>query len=247
MVNNPQSLPMKTNLLSRFIIVAGISITFLSSCDSDCVTGSGNIKQETRKVKDFTKIDVSGNYKIILVQDSSLSLNISADDNLLEYIKTSVDGNTLHIKNKNICSDDITVTIGVRNLEEVKASGAVELSSNGKINTGDINLQFSGSTKTVLDLNAARVSTKGSGSTEINLKGQASAHDLDLSGSGNVNAFDFIVGDYNIATSGSTDCQINVLRALNVQSSGSSSIQYRGNPTEVNNHKSGSSSIEKVN
>ncbi len=238
---------MKLNLLRRFIIIAGISVAFLSSCDSDCVTGSGNIKQETRKVEDFTKIEVSGSYKIILVQDSSLSLNISADDNLLEYIKTSVDGNTLSIKNKNICSDDITVTIGVRNLEEIHTSGAVELSSNGKIKTGDINLHFSGSTKTTLDLNAARVSTQGSGSTEINLTGQASTHDIELSGSGNVNAFDFIVGDYNIHTSGSTDCQINVLRALNVHSSGSSSIQYRGNPTEVNNDKSGSSSLEKVN
>ncbi len=238
---------MKINLLNRFVIIAGIAVAFLSSCDSDCVTGSGNITQETRKVEDFTKIEISGNYKIILVQDSSLSLNINADDNLLEYIKTSVDGNTLRIKNKNICSDDITVTIGVRNLEEIHASGAVEISSTGKIKTGDIDLQLSGSTKTTLDLNAARINTQGSGSTEINLKGQASAHDLDLSGNGNVNAFDFIVGDYNIATSGSSDCKINVLRALNVQSSGSSSIQYRGNPTQVNNHKSGSSSIEKVN
>ncbi len=238
---------MKLNLLSRFIIIAGISVAFLSSCNSDCVTGSGNIKQETRKVDDFTKIEISGNYKIVLAQDSSLSLNISADDNLLEYIKTSVDGNTLHIKNKDICNGDVRIIIGVRNLEGVRVSGAVELSSAGKIKTGDIDLQFSGSTKTVLDLNAARVNTKGSGSTEINLSGQASAHDLDISGSGEVNAFDFIVGDYNIATSGSSDCKINVLRALNVQSSGSSSIQYRGNPTEVNNHKSGSSSLEKVN
>jgi hypothetical protein len=237
---------MKKHLLKAFIGIIGVCM-LLSSCDADCELGSGNIKQENRKVSDFTKIDVSGKYRIVLVQDSSLSLNISADDNLLEHIKTSVTGDVLHITSKNICSDDIAITIGVRNLEEVHASGSVDISSTGNIHTSDLNLKFSGSTKITLDLNAARVSTKGSGSTEINLKGQATTHDIDLSGSGNVNALDFVVGDYNISTSGSSDCQINVLRELNVHSSGSSSIQYRGNPTQVSNHKSGSSSIEKIN
>ena len=230
------------------LLAAGIVLT-LSSCDQSCIVGSGNQVTETRKVSDFTKIEVSGGYIIKLVQDSSLSLTVTADDNIQKYIKTDVSGDKLRISNENICtsSGEVIVIVGVRNLEEIKASGAVEVSSNGKINASDLNISLSGSTKITLAINAARITTHASGSSEINLTGQATEHDLDLSGSSNVNAFDLVTGVYNIKTSGSSDCDINVLQELNVHSSGSSAIKYRGNPTSVNNDKSGSSSIEKVN
>lgn len=235
-------------ILAITTLIAGIAI-MLSSCDSRCINGSGEQVTETRKVNDFSKIEISGGYIIKLVQDSSMSLTVTADDNIQQYVKTEVNGDKLHISNKNICtnSGEVIVIVGVRNLEELKASGAVDVSSNGKITTGDLSISLSGSTKVALDINAARLSTHASGSSEINLKGQASEHDLELSGSSNVNAFDLVTGVYNISTSGSSDCSINVLQELNVHSSGSSSIKYRGNPSSVNNDKSGSSSVEKVN
>jgi len=235
-------------ILNIGILAAGIALT-LSSCDNNCIIGSGNQVTETRKVNDFTKIEISGGYIIKLVQDSSLTLTVTADDNIQGDIKTDVSGDKLRITNKNICtnSGEVIVIVGVRNLEEIKASGAVEVSSDGKINARDMNISLSGSTKVTLAINAARLTTHASGSSEINLTGQATEHDLELSGSSNVNAFDLVTGVYNISTSGSSDCDINVLQELNVHSSGSSSIKYRGNPTSVNNDKSGSSSIEKVN
>jgi len=239
---------MKKHLVSIYILAASALLLLLPACTLTCVTGSGTKVSEDRKVDDFTSLKVSGNFKVVLVQDSSLNLHITTDDNLMKYIKTSVEGGKLIVSNENVCpTGDQQLTIGVRNLNGIRISGAVEMASQGKINTGDMEMQLSGATKVTLDINAARLTTKGSGSTEINLKGQASTHDVDLSGSGNVNALDFIVGDYNISTSGSSDCSINVLRELNVHSSGSSSIKYRGTPTQINNSKSGSSSIEKVN
>lgn len=237
---------MKTlNIITLFAVIAIIA----PSCNNSCVDGSGEQITETRKVNDFSKIEISGGYIIKLVQDSSLSLTVTADDNIQKYIKTDVSGGKLRISNNNICtsSGDVIVVVGLRNLEELKASGAVEISSDGNINTRDMNISLSGSTKVTLTINAARLSTHASGSSEINLKGRASEHDLELSGSSNVNAFDLVTGVYNISTSGSSDCSINVLQELNVHSSGSSAIKYRGNPSSVNNDKSGSSSIEKVN
>ena len=235
-------------ILNIVLLAAGIALT-LSSCDKRCMNGSGNKVTETRKVTDFSKINVSGGYTIKLVQDSSLSLAIMADDNLQKDIITDIDGDMLKISNKNLCngSEDIVITIGVRSLKEIKASGAVDILSNGKINTGDMDIRLSGSTKLTLDINAARLTTQATGSSEINLKGQASEHNLKLSGSSNVNALDLVTGVYNISSSGSSDSNINVLQELNVHSSGSSSIKYRGNPASINNDKSGSSSIEKVN
>jgi hypothetical protein len=231
-----------------FVLLAGITFFSLSSCMFNCVHGSGNQKSEDRKVGNFSRINISGGFKVILKQDSSMSLKITADDNLLKYIKADVSGDRLRIySRRSFCNTgEITVNIGVRNLEEIRASGAVDIQSDGKITTQDMNFKLSGATKVTMDLNAAKVTTEGSGATELNLKGQATSHDIDLSGSGKVYALDFVVSNCNISTSGVGHSEVNVLKSLNVHSNGASEVKYRGNPN-VTNDKSGASSIEKVN
>jgi hypothetical protein len=232
------------------IVIAAISTALLSSCRFECKRGSGNPATENRKVTDFKKIKIDGGYKLNLKQDSSLTVTVTADDNLLKYIKTEVSGNELHINtgHKNLCPNgDIVINVGVHNLEAIETSGAVEINGIGKLVTHDIDLKFSGSTKINLELDAANIHTEGSGASEINLKGQASSHTVNFSGDGSLHAFDLVTGNYTISTSGSSDCEINVLHDLNVQSSGASSIKYKGNPAHVNNDKSGSSTITKIN
>lgn len=239
---------MKKYLSTLTIAGALITTGILSSCNYRCVHGSGNQTTEKRKAEDFKKVDISGAFKVHLKQDSSLTIDIKADDNLIKYISTSVEGGVLHIKSrKNFCDPgDMVINIGVKNLDEIKASGAVEVNSDGKLNAKDFKLDLSGATKITLDLNAANVSTDGSGATEVHLTGQAASHKIDLSGAGKIEAFDFVVGDYDIETSGIGHCKINVLKTLNVHTSGASEIQYKGSPSTVNNDKSGASSIKKV-
>ncbi len=228
-------------------ILAGLTLAGLSSCMLHCVHGSGHQVSEDRKVEDFKKIDISGGYKVTLKQDSSMAISITADDNLLKYIKTEVSGSRLRIySKKNLCmSGNVIVTVGVRNLEEIKASGAVEVASDGKLKTGDLRIKLSGATKIDMDLNADHVTTSASGATEVRLKGQATSHDIDMSGVGHVYAFDFVVSKCDIETSGAGHSEVNVLNSLSVHSSGASEVRYKGNPS-VSNSKSGASSLEKV-
>ncbi|MBB3970587.1 head GIN domain-containing protein [Mucilaginibacter phyllosphaerae] len=232
------------------ILIAAVSVTLFSSCRRfRCIKGKGEIRTESRKMKSFTKIDVSGGYRVVLKQDSSEAISISIDDNLMKYVETTIEGNTLTVHSrKNICpSGEATLTIGVKNLDGIAAAGAVDFKSDGRLNTKDLDIDLSGSTKIDIELNAAKVHTSASGSSEIYLKGQAASHDIDMSGSGKVEALDFVVGKYKISTSGASECKINVLNELDVHTSGSSDIQYRGNPGKVNNDQSGASSVKKIN
>jgi hypothetical protein len=240
---------MKKIYLAIVLLTACLTLGGLSSCVFHCVHGSGHMVSEDRKVSDFNKISISGGFKVVLKQDSSMAVKVTADDNLLKYIKTEVEGDRLRIySKKNLCNNgQLTINIGVRNLEEVKASGAVEVESDGKIHTGDLHFKLSGATKITMDLNAGNVTTSGSGATELNLKGQATSHNIDLSGVGHVYAFDFVVGSCDIQTSGAGHSEVNVLNSLSVHSSGASEVRYRGNPSNVTNDKSGASSVEKVN
>ncbi|HEY5327603.1 MAG TPA: head GIN domain-containing protein [Mucilaginibacter sp.] len=240
---------MKKIYLATLVLLGCITLGGLSSCMFNCVHGSGHVVSEDRKVGDFSRISISGAYKVTLKQDSSLSLKITADDNLLKYIKTVVSDGRLRIyTRRNLCNNgQMTITIGIRKLEELKASGAVEVVSDGAIHTQDLHFKLSGATKITMGLNAANVTTTGSGATELNLKGQATAHNIDLSGVGHVYAFDFVVGSCDIQTSGMGHSEVNVLNSLSVHSSGASEVRYRGNPSSVTNDKSGASSVEKVN
>jgi hypothetical protein len=67
------------------VLFAGITLSGLSSCMLNCVHGSGKQASEDRKVGDFSKISISGGYRVILKQDSSMAIRITADDNLLKY------------------------------------------------------------------------------------------------------------------------------------------------------------------
>jgi len=239
---------MKT--LNLKIILSGlVALSALSSCMlGNCIKGSGTEAKEDRKVATFTKIDVSGGYNIMLKQDSSLTLHITADDNLLKLIETDIEGDKLVIHSqKNICAHHpVTIVIGVKNLEEVKGSGGIEVTSDGKLNVKDLDLNFSGAGKVNLDLNADHLNTKGSGATELNLKGQATSHTVSLTGSGKISALDFVVGTYDIETTGASDSKINVLNELDVHTTGASELEYKGNPAHVNTSKTGAASIKKI-
>lgn len=220
----------------------------LSACRNNCIKGSGNENTETRKFGDFKSIEIQGAFNVVLKQDSSMGVKITADDNLLKYIRTGVSGGKLHIySKKNFCSKGpITINIGVGRLESLSADGAIELNSDGKINTDNLRLSLSGGNKITLNLNAADFSVDGSGANELFLTGQAAAAKSSFTGSGKLHAFDFVVGDYDLSTTGASNCEINVLKSLKVSTMGASDIKYKGNPANIQNEKSGASKLTKV-
>ena len=235
--------------ITIIITIAAFGIlTFFSACKIGCIKGSGTTATETRKPGDFSKIGIEGSYKVVLKQDSSESVTITADDNLMKYIHTSINGGRLKIySRKNFCAKGpMSITIGVKHLEQLSAEGGIEITGEGKLNVQDLKMSFSGATKTTLDLNAANVSTEGSGSTALYLTGQATSSKINLTGSGNLKAYDFVVGDYNVESTGAGDFQINVLKSLKVNTTGAATVKYKGNPSTIQNDKAGASSVTKV-
>ena len=141
-------------------------------------------------------------------------------------------------------SGETLLNITVKDLSYLGTSGMVDISSDGKIITKDIEFDFSGTTKLTLNLEAANVTTTGSGMIDLTLTGQATTHKVAVSGSAQIDALDFVVGKYDIESSGAGSYKINVLTNLKVNTSGTSDIQYRGNP--ANNNQSGAGSIKKI-
>jgi Putative auto-transporter adhesin, head GIN domain len=237
----------KLIVIPSFIMAFALLCTF-SACRNNCIKGSGNENTENRKFGDFSRIEIQGAYTVNLKQDSSMGVSITGDDNLLKYIKTGVSDGKLHIySKKNFCSKGaIVINIGIGKLESLSADGAVELKTGGKLNADNLKLSLSGANRITLDLNATNFSAEGSGANELFLSGQSAASKIKFTGSGKLHAFDFVVGDYDLGTTGASNCEINVLKTLKVSTMGASDIKYKGNPENIQNEKSGASKLTKV-
>jgi len=86
------------------MIISMVSMVFLSSCENswlNCVRGNDRIAREPRLIGDFTKVSSYGEFVVIVYKSPSPSLRIDADENLLRYIETFIQGSTLIIETQN--------------------------------------------------------------------------------------------------------------------------------------------------
>ena len=88
----------KAIIIAAIVVAVSVTCTLLvlRGCPGGLV-GSGNLETETYAFADFTEIEISSAFKFEIEQSSSYSINITADDNIMEYVQVSQDGQTLKI------------------------------------------------------------------------------------------------------------------------------------------------------
>lgn len=214
----------------------------------DCIKGSGNVITETRQIGEFERLKLSGGYDLILTQGTSPELRIEAEDNIQKHIEATAEGGELRISMKDkICrSKQIKVYLTAVNLKSIDCSGAVDITSTNKITSDVLKIDISGAGEVEMDIEADELISSISGAGEMDLDGTAKSHKIKISGAGDVDAVDLVVNKYDIHLSGASDCRINVLDELYVETSGASSIAYKGNPAKVEKKTSGASSIRQM-
>jgi len=226
-----------------------ILITFiiLTSC-FNTIDGNGTIVTETRDIDNFNEIDVAGAYELILVQGNKVALEVVADENLLEHIRTEVKNNTLFISNKESIrkSKSLKLFITVVDLKKIDASGAVNIHNKNILQAEYLDIDVSGAAELnlIVDLNDFELDL--SGASETTLKGKTKNFDIDISGAGELNAKDFEVENAKIDLSGAASANVFVTKNLDVDIAGAGSVKYKGNPT-IKKEVSGAGSIKQIN
>lgn len=142
-------------------------------------------------------------------------------------------------------SGSLTIELELTGNLEADVSGSGNIDVKGKCRTFESDVSGSGRVQL-----AALVREKAdfgvSGSGRIQARGSASEVLATISGSGKVLAADLLAKSCEIRISGSGDVEINVKEELTANISGSGTVSYRGNPSKVNSHASGSGSVRKL-
>ncbi len=196
-----------------------LSLLFVvSSCSEDDgdrpqITGSGNIITESREFGPFSSVQISSAINADITFGSEQSVSVSADDNVMELVITTVEDNTLFIDLEDGEYNQVTVEFEITNpeLEELTMIGANDVEVNGFEN-----------------LERLDVTITGVG----NLDMTGSAEDLIIISSGSIilKAFGFIATNCDIRLSGVGDAEINVTDVLSGFLNGAGDIFYKGNP-----------------
>ena len=194
----------------------------ISGCGFQMVSGSGRIAAETRNLSGFTSVSLAGIGNVYLTQGAAESVRIEAEDNLIPYFDTSVQGSTLKIGIKDQCMGiSLQPTKPVKFYVTLPRVEAVTLAGSGNIVAGQI------------QAGAFRISLLGSGNISTDAL-TATNLDILLSGSGNVRLGTVSASQVNANIAGSGDIQVDTLTADKVSSktAGSGNISLGGTVTE---------------
>jgi Putative auto-transporter adhesin, head GIN domain len=151
-------------------------------------------------------------------------------------------------------SFDISVT-GSGSMEaEIEATGKMDanlsgsgnLELKGKFGSFESDLTGSGDISVSATI-AEDADFEISGSGKAKVSGTAKTVKASITGSGRILAANLETDKCDVRISGSGDVEINVKSELDANISGSGSVSYRGNPSHVNGHSSGSGHVGKMN
>jgi len=145
------------------------------------VVGSGNLVTEHYDYSDFTGVDVGSGFEVEITQSSSYSINITTDDNMLDYIEVSSPGNklTIGLKWGHIYQDvTLRAKITMPNLYELEFSGGTHGTIEGFTSSHELVAGLSGGSSLIGDFTTSEDAqfTLSGGSRLIELDGAASNH-----------------------------------------------------------------------
>ncbi len=227
------------------LFMAGLVLLALALSTSACdalrlVRGTGDMTTEAREVGTFSAVDLAGIGNVIVDYGQEEALRIEAEENLLPYLETEVQGNTLTIgmrKGVNVIpTQGIFYYLTVRELDEVRVSGlgnidvpflegtsvAVRISGGGDINIGEVHAKN------------FDVDLTGLGNLTIE-GGEVANSNVRLTGAGNYNARDLASEVVNVDVTGLGSAGVWARDALDATITGGGSVQYAGRPQVTEN------------
>jgi hypothetical protein len=197
----------------------------LGGCSLNAIHGSGAAKTEARAVGSFSKIDLTGAPDVEVMVGPAVSVAVTADDNLLPFIETTVDGETLKIGSK----QSYSTSIGVKVKITVPALHGVLVTGSGDIHAAG--------------LKAGQLEVNVTGSGDVTLSGVVDQLRARIIGSGDLRAGDLTAKNVSVGVTGSGDASVRATEQLEANVTGSGNVRYAGNPTHVARNVTGPGEI----
>ena len=232
------------------IFLLTLLLALMSGCVvniQDSISGNGHVTKQKRDVTEFTGIKVGSGIDVYLTQGEPQSVEVEADENLLDWIRTEVNGNVLQVyTDKNIrMARTKKVMITCKTLDRIDISSAGDVNGTNKFTLDKLDIQMSSAGDLKLELEANEIDISISSAGNVNLKGKTKILKADLSSAGDLNAFDLEATEGDISVSSAGNARVFVTGEASFRSSSAGDIDYRGEPKIREIHTSSAGSVNK--
>ncbi len=237
---------MKKIVIYATMLFTALGITLLTSCNS-CIDGAGHVENQTRNMAPFTEIVLNINADVIVDLASKTTMQIHAQQNVLEAITTRVKRGKLII-DASPClgkTDPILIKVFTPNIKKLTLNGSGMIKTANPMTLGKMQIDVSGSGKIFADIHANVVKTDISGSGEVIVNGSANEQEIEVMGSGSFMGLGMRTNKAVVELSGSGKVEVSAANRLTVEVAGSGEVVYAGNP-KVKTEITGSGTVMKM-
>ncbi len=184
-------------------------------------------------VKDFSGIQITGNFKVFLYQAETPYLKVKApSDDIYDALEVESGGGTLSVStNKRILNLNRTeLHIGFRQLDDIRCSGGLKVVSDGYLEVNQLNIFSEGSVNMDMKLKASSLEVTCNGGGIFNLSGVTGNLSVKVAGAGHVNARDLVAKEVTFRVGGVGFGSVHATGLLDVKIEGVGKVTYKGNP-----------------
>jgi hypothetical protein len=236
-------------LTSFHVVILIVIATMSCNVFAKRIEGNGHVTTEQRHIRQVKKIKLLGSMDVILAIGEP-SIRVEADENVLPYIETEVDGDWLEIKTREHfsihTSHDIKVYVTTPTITHVGLFGSGNVTASGElVSNSKIDFDIAGSGDISMNINTPQVKANIGGSGSLQLTGETRDINLNIAGSGSFDAENLKAENAKVSIAGSGDAHLYADVKLKVDIMGSGSVTYKGNAI-VNKNVMGSGTISKL-
>lgn len=195
--------------------------------DGDSTRGSGVAATDYRELAPFATVELAGANVVTVLVGPAQSVAVTADDNLVDLVTTTVRSGSLFIADHGSFTTEtpMTVAVSVPSLDGVTLSGI-----------GTVSVEGVTGTDFIADLS-------GTGTLEVS--GTVDRLTAVLSGSGRAELQGLVARDGIARLGGTGEIDVHATSTLDATLTGTGSILYSGSPS-VTTHNTGTGSITGV-
>src|SRR5690606_18304513 len=243
---------LKINLLIAISLLAIGCMNSNSSILDKVITGNGKVIVEQRTVRgNFDKIQVTSRIEVEIEQADEYEIVVEADENIMPYLLTEVDGDVLDIH-----FDEVSITnykeakvqVKTPHISELKSTATAEITAKNKIKTKNLTLYASSAGEIEIGELTVQENMKlnASSTAEINIKNiKAKNIETSATSSSDVEIDRIETMNFVAESSSTADMTINYIEAdkIDVAASSSSDVKLKGKASDFSAKASSTASI----
>ena len=223
--------------MKKIFVTLVLAVTLISCNDFDNQKrGNGDVTTDSREVTEkFSKIVVGQAIDVEIEQADSYSIEVEADSNLINDIKTTIENGVLKISSdvnfQN--AEKLLVKVKMKQISEIETTNASSVQSINLLKGKSLRIAASSSSKVEIEAEYETMHLEATSTGEISIKGKTLKLETSASSASEIDASDLLANEVFAQATSASETTVHAILKLDAKASSASQIHSVKKPREV--------------